>query len=262
MSDDDLATFAGDGDRSFVTVAEAAERLSVTLPRLRRLLNRPDFARHVTQRERRTRTGTRTAKAVPVTVLVALREALERPEGEEAEAEPERERERERQNEAIPVTVLVDELRARIADLSAALEHERDAHRRAEVLHLNTQGELSELRRRAAELEAANSRLIALLPAKVNEGEDGNESAPPDAPVAFPAAQTAPTHETWVPDVPGVQSGEGGREGDSSGEIAQVGTVSRGRLDDSPSDTPPGASNIGHTKSGWWGRFWKWAREN
>jgi len=60
---------------------------------------------------------------------------------------------------------LVGELRARIADLSAALEHEREAHRRAETLHLGTMGELAEARRRAAMLEEQNGKLIAALPA-------------------------------------------------------------------------------------------------
>ncbi len=55
-----------------ITVSDAAERLGITLPRLQRLLRRPDFAAHVHKAEHQTRTGTRTVTLVSVSVLPAL----------------------------------------------------------------------------------------------------------------------------------------------------------------------------------------------
>ena len=220
MANDSLA------HNDFVTVAEAAQELGVTVPRLRRLLARPDFARHVTERERRTRTGTRTSKGVPVTVLVSLREALERPEAQEASAEPERERE----NETVIVSVLVEELRARIADLSDALAHERDAHKRAEVLHLNTQGELSELRRKAVDLEAANTRLVSLLPSPRNVAQTEGANTDSAAPVTVPAPVGVSDDES------GDEAGKGASDGDSVLTVGQ--------------------------RRGFWARLSGWMREN
>ncbi len=67
-------------------------------------------------------------------------------------------------HERLHPAALLAEKDARIAELAAALEAERDAHKRAELLHLNTQGELQALRNRAAALEAQNGRLIEDLP--------------------------------------------------------------------------------------------------
>jgi hypothetical protein len=81
-----------------LTVAEAAALLNVTIPRLRRLLARPDFAPLLRQQERRTRTGTRTSTVIPESVLVSLQAIVESGEtsfpGQEAEQEREQERNR------------------------------------------------------------------------------------------------------------------------------------------------------------------------
>lgn len=59
-----------------ITVSEAAQRLGVTLPRLTRLLKRPEFAAHIAKAERQTKTGTRTVTLVDVTILETLRLTL------------------------------------------------------------------------------------------------------------------------------------------------------------------------------------------
>lgn len=61
----------------WVTIAEAAKRLEVTIPRLRRWLARPENERLSVTRETRTRTGTRTAVTVLVSVLPTIKAALE-----------------------------------------------------------------------------------------------------------------------------------------------------------------------------------------
>lgn len=132
------------GPAEWLTVAEAAARLGVSVPRLRRLLARPDLAPLVENRTRQTRTGTRTAQGVPVPVLVSLRAALDAlPDaatgaaGREPRAEPKQERERERQAEASePFAVAapyapggeVLYLRERLADALQLLAREQQAH--------------------------------------------------------------------------------------------------------------------------------------
>ena len=108
-----------------LTVVEAAGRLGVTVPRLRRWLGRPENAHLSFQVERQTRTGTRTAAVVPVSVLPQI------------EMEQKREREQEQSDsfslssrEIAPyVDALLREKDARIAELTTALEHEREQSR-------------------------------------------------------------------------------------------------------------------------------------
>ena len=61
----------------FVTVAEAAEALSVSAPRLRRLLARPEWSERTETRTRQTRTGTRTGTVLNRSLLPELVIALE-----------------------------------------------------------------------------------------------------------------------------------------------------------------------------------------
>lgn len=68
---------AADAAAEFVTVADAAAQLGTNLPRLQRLLKRPEFAAHAIKQERSTRTGTRTVTTVNVSVLPLLRVALD-----------------------------------------------------------------------------------------------------------------------------------------------------------------------------------------
>jgi len=184
-----------------VTVAEAAKATNVSERAIRRYLSRPENTAQLRQVTRRTRTGTRQATVFPKSLLLSF--LPHEDDDDEAKDAGEEHGANDGKNtgdtaaedgatlaqdgdtaaerggiESLPplVVSLIAEKDARIADLvtalereQAALEHERDAHKRAEVLHLNTQGELTELRRRAAELEAANAKLIALIPAAQTE---------------------------------------------------------------------------------------------
>ena len=59
-----------------VSLSDAAARLGITLPRLTRLLKRPEFAAGVTKAERQTKTGTRTVTLISVSVFEAIRLTL------------------------------------------------------------------------------------------------------------------------------------------------------------------------------------------
>ncbi len=76
MTGEDAAQDVAD---DWVTVAEAAARLGVTVPRLRRLLARPEWSKLTGTRTRTTATGTRTSVSVPVLLLPELAVALEAP---------------------------------------------------------------------------------------------------------------------------------------------------------------------------------------
>lgn len=152
----DQATSAATGTPGapgeLLTVAEAAARLGVSLPRLRRLLARPENAACLTSVTRETRTGTRTATAIPFSFLSELKALCER------EKAPQRPQEREREQihtdrpESFPfpsegalVRRVMDEQAARIEDL---------------------RGQVASLQ---AQLDAANERQAALLNALARE---------------------------------------------------------------------------------------------
>jgi hypothetical protein len=63
-------------EEDLLTVQEAAEALSVSAPRLRRLLARPEWSGRTETRTRQTRTGTRTATVLNRSLLPEIREAL------------------------------------------------------------------------------------------------------------------------------------------------------------------------------------------
>ncbi len=65
-----------DDGQELLTVAEAAGRLGVSIPRLRRLLAHPEWSQHTHTIERETKTGTRTSTVVPVSVLPAIQSAI------------------------------------------------------------------------------------------------------------------------------------------------------------------------------------------
>lgn len=79
-------------DEDLLTVQEAAEALSVSAPRLRRLLARPEWSQRTETRTRQTRTGTRTATVLNRSLLPELREALETSAAPSSTIEQERER--------------------------------------------------------------------------------------------------------------------------------------------------------------------------
>lgn len=143
-------------DEELLTVAQAAARLGVSEPRLRRLLARPEHAPRVVTLTRRTQTGTRTGKAVPLAFLAELQTCFERVSGPDYARERERERSREREREAFPrpqdalATRLLAEQAARIEDL------------RAQVAHL--QGMLDAANDRQAGLMAAVARVLPPAP--------------------------------------------------------------------------------------------------
>ena len=64
-------------EADLLTVQEAAEALSVSAPRLRRLLARPEWIARTETRTRQTRTGTRTGTVLNRSLLPELRAALE-----------------------------------------------------------------------------------------------------------------------------------------------------------------------------------------
>jgi hypothetical protein len=105
----------------FLPVAEAARRLGVSEPRLRRLLKLSEWAHAHQEREYRTRTGTRTGLVVPVSVLVSLGAALSK-EGTEQERKREHVGAPAAPQETGLAVALLAEKDERIADLKAQLE--------------------------------------------------------------------------------------------------------------------------------------------
>jgi len=82
-------------EEGFLTVAEAAQELGVSAPRLRRLLTRPEWSERTETRTRQTRTGTRTGTVLNRSLLDALRADLESMGAPIEGPLPETERERE-----------------------------------------------------------------------------------------------------------------------------------------------------------------------
>lgn len=94
LSRDDAGTDpVAKGD--FLTVAQAAEALGVSTPRLRRLLARPEWAERTETRTRQTRTGTRTGTVLNRSLLDVVRADLESMGAPVEGPLPETERERE-----------------------------------------------------------------------------------------------------------------------------------------------------------------------
>jgi hypothetical protein len=148
-------------DETEVTIAEAAQRLATNEPRLRRLLQRPEFANCARQVSRQTKTGTRTGTAISVSVLPRLAEALR-------EAKPEQKREHEH-SEAFPLEVfrelskgLVAEQAARIGDLQNTVQ---DLRAERDRLIAELEREREQKQALAFELETARAQLaIAAAP--------------------------------------------------------------------------------------------------
>ncbi len=151
----DLATFADTGDRSFVTVAQAAARLGVTEPRLRRAVTRTGTPTQT--QTRRTRTGTRTGTVLPEACLDALA-AFFSENGTEREPDAEGERKRQRngsQADAEPFAASTDA--ALVAHLTGEVEYLRAALSQSQANASALTAELSEARKQSAVLIAATA---------------------------------------------------------------------------------------------------------
>jgi hypothetical protein len=204
-----------------LTIPEAAQRLAISERHLRRLLARPEYTDKTQTLIRTTRTGTRTSAGVPQELLEALQMMVLHPvesdndgqapgkantgskhgqEGQEYRQNVDNADIRGASTKEMPVFVseLIAEKDRRIADLAAALEHEREAHRRAETLHLGTMGELAELRRRASELEAVNLKLIEALPPAQDMPPEARQSAETNETVSTGVSAGAEAQEAKV----------------------------------------------------------------
>lgn len=69
-------------DEEFIALADAAKKLNISIPRLRRFLAKPEWKNSVRQVERSTKTGMRSTAVVSVSVLSDLAKALEEKEHE------------------------------------------------------------------------------------------------------------------------------------------------------------------------------------
>ncbi len=164
----------------WLTIGEAAARLGVSVPRLRRLLALPDFAPLVETRTRQTRTGTRTAQGVSVPVLVQLEAGLQQTHEEKPvkpPAEPERVQERERAAEPFE-TVPVDGFAMQPVLIERETEVDYLRARLSEALHLLA---------REQQAHAETRRLIVAqhIPQELPRPVDESASEPQDVPQGF-----------------------------------------------------------------------------
>ena len=144
-----------------MTVAQAAARLGVTEPRLRRAVARTGTATQT--QTRRTRTGTRTGTVLPVAALVGLAAFLSE-NGTEREHDGEQKRERERkptqadaEGFAAPDTPAGNGDAALVAHLTGEVEYLRAALAREQETAKAALDRLAESERRASVLIAATA---------------------------------------------------------------------------------------------------------
>lgn len=140
------------GETDLLTVPEAAERLGVSIRTLRRILKRPEYESEVRQVQRQTKTGTRASASIPLALLPLLSQHFEKWENEGNGSIPNAAQtganrgtatENDGTNEGASVALvrltnerLLAEKDSRIAELTAALEHERGQNvRLLEALH-------------------------------------------------------------------------------------------------------------------------------
>jgi hypothetical protein len=123
----------------WISVAEAAQRLGVTERTLRRLLCREEYAAQTRQETRQTRTGTRQTTLFPAALLPRLAQHFEKWENAAKHgAKNGAGIRRNALNTAGPNTALVmqtyerllAEKEARLGELQAALDHEREQSKR------------------------------------------------------------------------------------------------------------------------------------
>jgi hypothetical protein len=131
-------------DEEYLTVAEAAERIGFTIPRLRRLIARPPYVQHCRTVSRETRTGTRAAVVIPVSMLAEMASGRhERPQQEREREQGHIEEGRSDPDLAAAYERIIAEKDARIKDLTEALEHERERSRRHAEAHARLQALLA-----------------------------------------------------------------------------------------------------------------------
>jgi hypothetical protein len=126
-------------DETELTVSEAAARLACSERTLRRLLARPEYAGRTVTEQRQTKTGTREARLLPADLLRDLGAELAR--WEQTPADTGRRNDGSQAANTgttsadagrllVAYERLLQEQQARIGDLTAALEHEREQSKR------------------------------------------------------------------------------------------------------------------------------------
>ena len=197
-------------DSEPITVPDAAVALAVNERRLRRLLERGEYAARTVTITRRTVTGTRTATALPqdlfrdIAVIIKREwkasteeeantsqtpmEGMPNPKENAANGDANGDRnaaERGGNPAANADNAAVDTvpflLREIIDRQDREINHLREVLREAQTLHLGTMGELQRWQRQAAELEAMNAKLIEALPTRREppasvESDQGDEA--------------------------------------------------------------------------------------
>lgn len=174
-----------------VPVQDLARELAITLPRLQRLLKRPEFARSVHKGERQTQTGTRTVTLVNVSIVPALREQIQSQSGAAGEQKREQKRTEtlalDDERTRVLVSLLMQQAEARIQELSASLsdvraerdrlltEQERE-RKRTETLVFDLQAELSETRLQLAAKEQEGTAAENTPETGLNDTETGDTS--------------------------------------------------------------------------------------
>lgn len=196
----------GFDDSVCVPLSEAAARLRIILPRLTRLVKRPEFTSGITKTERQTKTGTRTVTLVSISVLEAVRLMISEQKHEQNGAKRYRSGEA-LNNEQLPALaqMLLAERETRLADkdaeirrLTETLTETQSALRLAQENLAREQAlrslppPIQELSTR--KLTTPNSQLGAMpeAPPEAVGSPETNESGQKAAMVASGAAQTSP----------------------------------------------------------------------
>jgi chromosome segregation ATPase len=164
---------------------DLAERLGVSVPRLQRLLKRPEFASHVHKGERQTATGTRTVTLVSVSVIGQVEQAIR----DQRDGTGEQKRERLHAEALVSdderaralVGMVMQQAEARISELSTALADVRGERNRL----------LEEREHFQSRIEALVSEVQELRSIEAQKAEAVNVAQQVTDQVADQAADTA-----------------------------------------------------------------------
>lgn len=191
-----------DAAEDFLTIPEAAARLSTSAPRLRRLVTRPEWETRTKTLDRETRTGTRTALCVPVSILDELGQALADSHRESTSEKPEREQittetrtvqsGNGNENGNDSPTLEGDLLREIITRQDVELVYLREALQREQSIAMAATTEAATLRQRLLSLASLESPI---------ETPGGVDSRPDtlEAPSESPARQNEPNPSGPLP---------------------------------------------------------------